>query len=227
MPLPPPSASSTARTTKEVLDKLVDADSVPIDLLSQFEVAVLPVAPGGNDAKLHQMTDRHRETCETLQATEDALHSARRDVAHQKKIHEDAARRLQARIDDLQVQVTRLVKTLDRKRSAHADLGAVDTCIQPATNALLSLARKLPPQGTQVPDVLQAALDQIALRTTPVLTTTMRHGTRHCRFYSRPGCREVPCLFKICKFSLRNLSGPWKCLCRRQPRSPSPFRSQP
>ena len=90
MPLPPPSATSTARTTKEVLDKLVDGDSVPIDLLSQFEVTVPPVTPGRNDAQLRQMTDRHRQTCETLQVTEDALLSARRDLAHQKKMHDDA-----------------------------------------------------------------------------------------------------------------------------------------
>ena len=113
----PPSATSATRTTKEVLDRLVDGDSVPIDLLLQFEVAVPPVTPGGNDAKLCQITDRHSQTCETSRATEDVLHSARRDLAHQKKLHEDAARRLQARIDDLQVQVTRLVKTLDRKRT--------------------------------------------------------------------------------------------------------------
>ena len=125
----PPSASSTACTTEEVLDKLVDADSVPIDLLSQFEAAVPPVNPGKSDAQLRQMTDRHCRTCETLQATESAPLSARRDLAHQKSVHEDAAGRLQARIDDLQVQVTRLVNTLDRKRAADAKPGAVDTRI--------------------------------------------------------------------------------------------------
>ena len=36
-PLP---TNSAARATKEVLDKLVDGDSVPIDLLSQFEAVV-------------------------------------------------------------------------------------------------------------------------------------------------------------------------------------------
>ena len=36
----PPAAHSTVRTTREVLDKLVDGESVPIDLLSQFEAAV-------------------------------------------------------------------------------------------------------------------------------------------------------------------------------------------
>ena len=157
---PPPSASSTARTTKEVLDKLVDGDSLPIDLLSQFEAAVLPATPRGNDAKLRQMTDRHRQICETVQATEDALQSALRDLAHQKKIHEDAAGRLQARIDDLQALVTRLVKTLDRKRGTDIDPGAVDTRIRP--KALLSLSRKPPPpKGTQAPNVLQEALDKL------------------------------------------------------------------
>ena len=50
-PSPP---SVTARTTKELLDKLVDGDSVPIDLLLRFEDAVLrtPVTPGKNDAQL-------------------------------------------------------------------------------------------------------------------------------------------------------------------------------
>ena len=83
--------------------------------------------------------------CEKLQAIEDTLHSARLDPSHQKKLHGVATRRLQARIDDLQVQATRLVKTLDCKRAADAAPGAVDTCIQPAAKAWLSLARKLPP----------------------------------------------------------------------------------
>ena len=46
----PPSASSTTRTTKARRDKLVDGDSVPIDLMSQFEVAVPLVTPGKSDA---------------------------------------------------------------------------------------------------------------------------------------------------------------------------------
>ena len=41
----PPPASSTVRTTREVLHKLVDGDSVPIDMLSQLEAAVQPGAP--------------------------------------------------------------------------------------------------------------------------------------------------------------------------------------
>ena len=57
----PPSDSSAARTTKVVLIRLVGGDSVPIDLLSQFEAGVLPVTTRGNDAKLRQITERHRE----------------------------------------------------------------------------------------------------------------------------------------------------------------------
>ena len=144
-PPPPPSASFAARTTKGVLDRLMDGDLVCINSLSHFEAVVPPVTHGGNDTKLRQMTDPHRQTCQTFQAIEDALHSARRDMAHPKKHHEDAAGRLQARIGDLQVQVTRLVKTLDRKRDADIDSGAVVTHTQPAAKALLILARKLPP----------------------------------------------------------------------------------
>ena len=85
------------------------------------------MTPGKNDAQLRQMTGRHRRLCETLQATEDMLLSAGWDLAHPKKLHEDAVGRLQARIDDLLVQVTRLMKTLDRKLAAYADLAAIDT----------------------------------------------------------------------------------------------------
>ena len=146
MPLPP-STNSAACTTKQVLDRLAVGDSVPIDLLSQFEAAVLPVASREIDAKLRRMTDHHRQTCETLQATKEALHSARRDLASQKKIHEDATRRVQARIHDLRTQVTRFVKILDCKRTADAHPGAVDTHIQPTTKALLSRDPP-PPRGT-------------------------------------------------------------------------------
>ena len=53
---------------------------MPIDLLSQFEAVVPPVTPGKNDAQLRQMANRHVQTCETLQVSEDALPSARRDL---------------------------------------------------------------------------------------------------------------------------------------------------
>ena len=45
-PLPP---NSAVRTTKEVLENLVDGDSVPIDLLLQFEAAVQLRAAGKED----------------------------------------------------------------------------------------------------------------------------------------------------------------------------------
>ena len=71
-PSPPPT-SSAARTTKEVLDKLVDGDSVPIDLVSQFEAAVRPRPIAQGDAQLRKLSEQHRRTCDTLQAKEDAL----------------------------------------------------------------------------------------------------------------------------------------------------------
>ena len=86
--------------------------------------------------------------------------SARQDLVHQRKMHDAATERLQSRIDDLQVQVTKLVQTLDRNRTATEGAGTVDTRIQPVAKSLLSLARKLPPPGTQVPDALQAALEK-------------------------------------------------------------------
>ena len=39
--------------------------------------------------------------------------------------------------------------------------GTVDTRIQPAAQTLPSLACKLPPQGTRVPDALQSALEKL------------------------------------------------------------------
>ena len=125
----PPPASSTVRTMREVLDKLVDGDSVPMDQLSLFEAAVQPGAPGKEDAQLRQLSDQHRRTCETLQATKDALLSARQGLEHQKKLHSSTTDRMQSRIDDLQVQVTKLVQTLDRKRTAEVGPRAVDTPI--------------------------------------------------------------------------------------------------
>ena len=80
---------------------------------------------------------------------------------HQKKSHSGTTDRVQSRIDDLQVQVTKLVQTLDRKRTTAEGTGCIDTRIQPAAKTLLSLARNLPPQGTQVPDSLQSALRKL------------------------------------------------------------------
>ena len=187
--LSPPTASSAARTTREVPDKLVDGDSVPIDLLSQFEAAVRPGPVAQDDAQLRKLTQQQRQTCDTLQAMEDALCSACQDLVHQRKLHDAATERLQSRIDDVQVQVTKLVQTLDRKRTTTEGAGAVDTRIQPAAKTLLSLARKLPPprklppQGTQVPDAVQSALEKLRPPTTHGSTSIMRRGIRLCHFF--------------------------------------------
>ena len=55
--LSPPPASSAARTTKEVVDKLVNGDSMPIDVLSQFEAAVRPGPAAQDDAQLRKLTE--------------------------------------------------------------------------------------------------------------------------------------------------------------------------
>ena len=155
-PLP---ANSAAPTTKEVQDKLVDGDCVPIDPLLELEAAVGPGPAVPDDGQLPKLTKR--QTCDTLQATEDALRSAREDLVHQRKMHDAATERLHSPIDDLKVQVTKLVQTLDRNRTSTEEAGTVDTRIQPATKTLLSLAHKLPPPGTQVPDALQSALEKL------------------------------------------------------------------
>ena len=69
-------------------------------------------------------------------------------------MHNAATERLQPRIDDLQVKVTKLVQALDRNRTATKEAGTVDKRIQPAAKTPLSLTRNLPPPGTQVPDAL-------------------------------------------------------------------------
>ena len=63
--LSPPSASSTAHTTKEVPDKLVDGDSMPIDLLLQFEAGVRPGPTVQDDGQLRKLTEQHRQMCDT------------------------------------------------------------------------------------------------------------------------------------------------------------------
>ena len=68
----PTAPGSVARSTKEVLEKLVDGDSVPIDLLSQFEAAVPAVTPGDDVAQLCCLTEDHRQVCEKLHVSEDA-----------------------------------------------------------------------------------------------------------------------------------------------------------
>ena len=141
-PLP---TNCAARTPKEVLDKLADGDFVPFDLLSQFKAKAQSGAAGREEAQLRHLSDEHRRTCETLQATEDALLSECQDFVHQKNLHTSTTECLQSPIGDLQVKVTKLVQTLDRKRAAAEGPGTVDTRIQQAAKTLLSLARKLPP----------------------------------------------------------------------------------
>ena len=109
----PPPRSPTVRTTREVLEKLGDGDSVPVVGLSRLEAAVQPRASGKEDAQLRHLSDQHHRTCETLQATQDALLSAREDLEHKKKLHSSTIECLQSRIDDLRVQMTKLVQTLD------------------------------------------------------------------------------------------------------------------
>ena len=76
-----------------------------------------------DDGQLRKLTEQQRQTCDTLQATEDALRSARQDLVHQRKMHDAATEHPQSRIDNLQVQVTKLVQTwiataLPRKEQA-------------------------------------------------------------------------------------------------------------
>ena len=53
-----------------------------------------------------------------------------------------------------------MVRNLDRNHVTDADAKAVDTGIQPAAQTLLSVARKLPLQGTHISDVLRTALEK-------------------------------------------------------------------
>ena len=98
----PPATGSTARSTKEALEKLAHGDSLPIDVLSQFEAAV-PVTPFGiDDVQWRRLKEDHRQLCEKLQVLEEALQSADRDLAHQKRMHGAVTGCLQARYEDLQ-----------------------------------------------------------------------------------------------------------------------------
>ena len=87
---PPP-----APTTKEVRDKLVDGDTVPIDVLSQFEAVVQPGSVAQADAQLRKLSEQHRRRYDTVQATEDALLSARQNPVHQRKLYSAATELLQ------------------------------------------------------------------------------------------------------------------------------------
>ena len=133
------------------------------------------------DGQLRKLSDQHPRVCETLQATEDALLLARQDLVHRKQLHNSTTEHLQSHIDDLQLQVTKLVQTLYRKRPTAEGPGAVDTRIQPAAKTLLSLARTPPPQGTQVPHARRSALEKRRPATTHALTSIMRRGIRLCR----------------------------------------------
>ena len=158
-PLP---TNRVAHTTKEVLDKLVDGEYVPIDVLSQFEVAVQPGAVEKEDAELRKLSDQHCRMRETLQATEDALFSAREDLVHQKKLQSSTPVHLQSRIDDVQVQVTKLLQTVYSKPATAEGPGALDTRMHsPGCEDPTFSRRKVPSQGTQVPDALQSALEKL------------------------------------------------------------------
>ena len=99
---PTPLATGSATwSTKQGLGKLVDGDSMPIDVLSQFEAAIPAPTSRGDDTQLRRLTKDHRQVCEKLQALEDAVQTACRELARQKWIHHNAATRLQARIHDL------------------------------------------------------------------------------------------------------------------------------
>ena len=58
--LSPLRTSSAARTTKEVLDKLVHGNSVPIEVLLQFEAAVRPGPAAPDDGQLRKLTEQDR-----------------------------------------------------------------------------------------------------------------------------------------------------------------------
>ena len=148
------------RSSKEIPEKLADRDFVQIDLLSQFEAAALVEAPWNVDALFRHLTEDECQICEKLRVSEDALQPARRDLEHQKRVHNDAAAHLHTRIDDLQSQVTNLVQTLDRKRT---------TC-RPRSGGHVHLAGSQGPAcsrpqvaSTRYPraGVLKAALDKL------------------------------------------------------------------
>ena len=68
-----PTTGSVARSSREVLEKPADSDSVQIDLLSRFEVAALAEVARGVDPQLCHLIEAHRQYCEKLQVFEDAL----------------------------------------------------------------------------------------------------------------------------------------------------------
>ena len=63
---------SAIRSTKEVWDKLVDGDFVPMDGLSQVETTVRVATSGVEDAKVHRVTEDQRQVCVKPLVSEDA-----------------------------------------------------------------------------------------------------------------------------------------------------------
>ena len=121
--LSPPPASSVARTTKEVLEKLVDGDSAALDLLSRFQAAVRPKPAVPDDGQVRKLTEQYRQTCDTLQATEDALRSARQNLVRQRKMHGAATEHLQPALTTCKSKSPswcrpRFATTLQRKEGA-------------------------------------------------------------------------------------------------------------
>ena len=163
--------------------------------MSQFEAAVQPGAVGKEDAKLRQLSDQHRRTCETLQATENALLSARQDLEHQKKLHSSTTERLQSRFDDLQVQVTKLVQALDRKRTTRVcrythSAGGKDSAF-PRSEA------PPPPKARRCLTLCSWLWRNCVLQTTRELTSTTRRGIHLCRCYTQLGWHGGLYPFKI------------------------------
>ena len=161
----------------------MNGDSVPIDVLSELEAAVRPGPAIQDDGQLRKLTEQHRQTCDTLQGTEDALRSGRQDLVHQRKMHDAATERPQSHIDDLQVQVTKLVQTLDRNRTATEGAGTVDTRIQTAAKTRFSPVANFLPQARKFPMPCSQLWRSSALPTTHGLTSIMRHGIRPCQFF--------------------------------------------
>ena len=82
-------------------------------------------------------------------------------MAHQRKMHAAATERPQSRIDELQVQVTKLVQTVDCNRTATEGAGTVETRISRLRRPCSLLLANFPPPGTQVPDALRSALEKL------------------------------------------------------------------
>ena len=133
------------RTTREVLDKLVDGDSVPIDLLSLFEAVIQPGAPGREDTQLSQLSDQHRRTCRPNKRLRMRCSQRARTWSTKRGYIAVPLSMCSLGLMTCKSRFPKLVQTLDGKRISEAGPGAVNTRIQPAAKTLLSLARKHPP----------------------------------------------------------------------------------